>query len=81
MAKQPEERNNLHTSIKGSILTSAAGRTSAAGFPIAASGKAIGDSSSTKMASAENSLLSYVRKSSSLSDQTPTSRMGDMPRK
>ena len=80
LGKQPEERVNLHTDSLAPIGTKAAGHTTAAGFPIAASGPAIGTDSPTKQQTGDG-LHGYIRRSSGLSDQSATSRQGDMPRK
>ena len=80
MGKQPEEAGNFHSKIPGKVDLSSNGQTTAAGFAIAASGKAIGDPSATVMSPNEKALYSYTRKSSGISDQSPTARLGDKPR-
>ena len=84
LGKQPEESGaqaNIHTNFLPVPKQTAAGRTKAAGFDIAASGKAIGDGVRAKgIISDENRLFDMVRKSSTIGPKEEvTPRMGDWP--
>jgi hypothetical protein len=84
IGRQPEEsgaQTNIHTNFLPSIKQTAAGRTKAAGFDVAASGKNIGDGIRVRgMVPDENKLFAMVRASSNIGPaQKVTPRKGDVP--